>query len=203
MKIADRQIRTVHEHRIEDSAALGEVLDVLVSAVLTRGSGTSRLAGHACVLVTGQGSQYCIAGLGRKCKRGNPIGIGGNEGALAGIPLGEQGCRRSRAHESRVDDARERDVRNVTRRRRLAGEIPDGFVRIGELFGEEAAAVVPREDARVPPALAGQRTRIFLGDRPDIQDVDDQEVAGLRAFDGKGAGQRVDRGQWCIENVVG
>ena len=45
----------------------------------------------------------------------------------------------------------------------------------GEMLGEEAAAILLGEDAGEAPFGFGQRA--------DIEDVDDHEVAGLRALD--------------------
>jgi hypothetical protein len=102
-----------------------------------------------------------------------------------------------------VHDAGEGDARDVPGGRGLAGEVPDHLVGVGELLGQEAAAVLGGEDARVAPSLACQRTGVLLRDRADVQDVDDQQVTGLGALDRDRAAEHVHRGQRCIPDVVG
>jgi hypothetical protein len=58
---------------------------------------------------------------------------------------------------------------DVARRRPDALEVPDGLARPGEVVREEAAAVVPVEDAREPPLVARHRRpalRVRHADRP-------------------------------------
>ncbi len=55
--------------------------------------------------------------------------------------------------------------------------------------GERHAGHVPgrgRAAAEVP-ALTGQRPGVLLRDGPDVEDVDDQQVAPLRTLDGSHA----------------
>ena len=63
-----------------------------------------------------------------------------------------------------------------------AVEVPDRLVGVGEVVGQEAAAVHLGEDAGVAPALTGRVTDL-LRDRAEIEDVDDEQVAGLGALD--------------------
>ena len=90
-----------------------------------------------------------------------------------------------------MDDAGEAHPGHVAGGGGLAGEVPDGLVGVGELVGEEGAAVLLGEDAGVAPALAGQGA-LFLRDGSDVDDVHDQQVARLRALDGERARERVD-----------
>ncbi len=85
----------------------------------------------------------------------------------------------------------------------MTREVPDRLVGVGELIGEEAAAVELGEDAGVAPALAGQRPGILLRDGSDVEDVHDEQVARLGALDGDRAGEHVHRRQRCVEDVVG
>jgi hypothetical protein len=61
---------------------------------------------------------------------------------------------------------------DVARRRPDALEVPDGLARPGEVVREEAAAVVPVEDAREPPLVARQRAQ--------VQNLHHQQVARHR-----------------------
>src|ERR1700716_966810 len=99
-------------------------------------------------------------------------------------------------------DARELDTRNVARGALLAGEIPNRLVRVGEAVGQEPAAVGLREDPGVPPALTGN-VADFLWHRTEIEDVDDEQVAGLGTLDVDRPGQHVRVGQVDVAHVVG
>src|SRR5690606_9409285 len=73
----------------------------------------------------------------------------------------------------------EGDPGDVAGGRLLSHEVPDGLVGVREVVGEERAAVVLGEDPGVAPALTGQRAGVFLREWADVEDVDDEEVAGL------------------------
>src|SRR5262245_2042826 len=88
-------------------------------------------------------------------------------------------------------------------RRDPALEVPNHLVGVGEVLGEESAAVLGGEYAGVAPALAGQRSRVLLWDRADIKDVDDEQVAGLGALHGDRPAEYVYRWQRRIENIIG
>ncbi len=99
-------------------------------------------------------------------------------------------------------DARELDTGNVARGALLSGEIPNRLVRIGEAVGQEPAAVGLREYPGVPPALTGDVADL-LWHRTEIEDVDDEQVAGLGTFDVNRPGQHVRVGQVDVAYVVG
>ena len=84
----------------------------------------------------------------------------------------------------------------------LAGEVQDRLVGVGEVLGEEPAAVGLGEDAGVAPALAGCVADL-LRDRAEIEDVDDEQVAGFGALDGDRPGEHVGAGEVDVANVVG
>ncbi|SLC95754.1 Uncharacterised protein [Mycobacteroides abscessus subsp. massiliense] len=155
MQIAHRQLAAGHEHRVEHPAALGQILDVLVAAVLPRWRGPSRLGRRPIKRIPAQSAQHRVPGLGRKCQRGNTVGVSGDQRALAGIPPRQQFRGRRRPHQTRMHDPRESDTRDMPRRRRLPREVPNRLVRVGKLLGEETAAVHRREDPGVAPALTG------------------------------------------------
>src|SRR5699024_1994553 len=81
-------------------------------------------------------------------------------------------------------------------------EVPDGLIGIGVVVGEKAATVDLREDSGVSPPLTAV-IALGLWYRADIDDVDDQQVTGLGAFDGEGAGEHVVEIQVDIAHVVG
>ena len=84
----------------------------------------------------------------------------------------------------------------------LAGEIPDRLVGGGEPIGEETTAVVLGEDPGVTPPLPGHGTAL-LWHRPDVEDVDDQQVTGLGALDRERPRKLVHHGQVAVADIVG
>jgi hypothetical protein len=72
------------------------------------------------------------------------------------------------------------------------------------VVGEEAAAVDLGEDAGVAPALArGVAVLLWRLAGPEVEDVDDEEVARLRALDLDRAAEHVRLGQVDVAHVVG
>ena len=90
VQVAQRQVGPVDEHRVEDATALGEVLDVLVAAVLAWGSGPRGLAGDTVVVALGDGAPNGELLLRRKRERWHPVRVRGDEGALSLVPPREQ-----------------------------------------------------------------------------------------------------------------
>ena len=202
-EIAHGEVRPVHEHRVEDPGALGEVLDVLVAAVLARWRGTGAFTGHAIAVGLSHPAEDRAVRLRRQSERGHPVRFGGDQRRLAGVPCLQQLGRGGGAHQAGVDHPGELDAGHVARGGLVAAEVPDGLVGVGELVGEEAAAVALGEDAGVAPALPRQRAVILLRDRAHIQDVDDQQVAGLRTLDAERPGEGVHGVQGCCGDVLG
>src|SRR6476620_11228608 len=94
-----------------------------------------------------------------------------------------------------MGDACEPYVGDVARRGVDPLQVPDGLPRLGEDVGQKATAVLRRENSRVSPLLALERT--------DIQNVDDENVARLRTFDRDCTGQVVTWQQVAVTDVVG
>jgi hypothetical protein len=94
------------------------------------------------------------------------------------------------------------DAGQVPGRRHLAVEVPDRLVRVREVVGQEAAAVGLGEDARVAPALAGGLPDL-LRYRPEVEDVDDEQVTRLGALDADRAGEHVRVREVDVADVVG
>ena len=57
VQVTHRELRAVDEHRVEDPAALGQVLDVLVAAVLARRCGAGGLGGGPGEVVAGEAAE--------------------------------------------------------------------------------------------------------------------------------------------------
>ena len=178
-----RRTRAGHVHRIEDARAAGEVVDVVVAAVLAGGHCAGAVAGDGGERVAGGGATERVL-LERRQRQGrHAVGGGGDERALPEVPAGQQLGRRRGAEQARGGDPCELDAGDVPRGALLPGEVPDRLVRVGEPVGEEAAAVGFREDPGVAPALA-RRVTDLLRNGAEVEDVDDEQVAGLRALDG-------------------
>ena len=102
-----------------------------------------------------------------------------------------------------MHDARVGDSRHVPRGRHTALEVPDHFVGVGKLLGEEPAAVVGGEHTGVAPALTGQRPRVLLRDGSYVKDIDDEQVARLGALDGDRPAEHVHRRKRRVQDVLG
>jgi hypothetical protein len=81
-----------------------------------------------------------------------------------------------------VDEPRELDAGDVARLAVDALEVPASLRRLGVVVREEAAAVVLVERAREAPGL----------ERAEVEDLDLEQIAGLRRLDGDGAREVVD-----------
>ena len=139
----------------------------------------------------------------RQRQRRHAVGVGRDQVGLALGPLRQQLGRRRGAHQARVVDAHVGALRDVARGRDVAREVPDHLVGVGEAIGQEAAAVRLGEDARVAPAHAGVRALVLLVAGVDLEDVDDQQVAGLGALDVERPAEDVHAGQRRVADVVG
>ncbi|KAG0924401.1 hypothetical protein G6F31_019127 [Rhizopus arrhizus] len=112
--------------------------------------------------------------LGRRRirQRRHTVGIGIDQRLLAPVPGVQQLLVGQAADQSRMDQAGEIHARNMARRCEHAVEIPDGFLRMRKMFGQETAAIVAAEEPVEPPEAVG------LG--ADVQQIDNQQVAGPR-----------------------
>ena len=113
VQVAEGQIGTRDEDRVEDARTLGEVLDVLVATVLARRSRAGGLGGDTVELGTGERAQNSTFGLGRERQWRNALGIGGDQRCLTLVPLAQQLLGGSGAHQAGVDHAGELHVRHV------------------------------------------------------------------------------------------
>jgi hypothetical protein len=93
-----------------------------------------------------------------------------------------------------MDQAGEIDAGDVARRGVEALDVPDRFLRQREMIGQEAAAVLFREEAIKTPEAFLERT--------DVEQIDHQKIAGLRALDADRAGQEVHDRQVDVAHVV-
>src|SRR5205807_5172617 len=143
-----------HVHRVVHAATPGEVLDVVVSAVLTGGNGAGSVPTDSPQVRSGQRPSECAILARGEGKGWHPVGIRGDKGSLPPIPLLEQRRRRRSPEETGVSNACVPNARDVTRCRVLAVKVPDCLVRVREVVRQESATVVLREDAGVPPPLS-------------------------------------------------
>src|SRR5579863_3728536 len=94
-----------------------------------------------------------------------------------------------------MNETCEVDAGHMTRRGVKALDVPDRLLRQREVFGEEAAAILLGEEAvEAPEAL-------LL--RPNVEQIDHQEVAGLGALDADRPREEVHDRQIDIAHVVG
>ena len=137
---------------------------------------------------------WAVGGERRHRQRRHPVGIGGDERPLARIPGVEQLLVRQAADQSRMDEAGKIDAGHMPGMREHARNVPDRFLRLREMIGQEPAAVLLREEAVEAPEALRQRA--------DIEQIDDQQIAGLGAFHPDRAGQEVHDREIDIAHVV-
>jgi hypothetical protein len=121
--------------------------------------------------------------------------IGRDQRGFTLVPFREQLRIRQAADQAGMDQARKAHAGNVARRRVEALDVPDRFLRQREVIGQEAAAILLGEEAVEAPQALLQRT--------DVEQVDDQEVARLRALDADRAGEEMHDRQVDVAHVVG
>ncbi len=127
-------------------------------------------------------------------KAGHPGRIGRDQLGLARIPFLEQLVIGQTADQAGMNQAREIHAGNVARGRIEALDIPDRFLRQREVIGKEATAVLLREEAVETPHALLQGT--------DIEQVDDQKIAGLGPLHTDRAGEEVHDRQIDVAHIV-
>ncbi len=195
VQIADRQAAAVDVHREEHPGAARQVLDIAVAAVLARRHGTCALGCCAVAVSSLQCAHVGRLGRGRVRQRRYTVGVGVDQCLFAPVPRLQQLLVGQATDQARVDQTREIHPGDMAGRREHAVKIPDGFLRMGEMFGQETAPVIAAEKAVEPPQA------VRLG--ADIQQVNHQQVTGLRAFYAHRPRQKVHGGQVHIAHVVG
>ena len=138
---------------------------------------------------------WAVAANGGIGKRRHAVRIGGDERPLALVPGVEQLLVRQAADQARMDEAGKVDAGHMARMRVHARNVPDRFLRLREMIGQKAAAVLLREEAVEAPEALRQRA--------DVEQIDDQQIAGLGAFDADRAGEEVHDREIDIAHVVG
>ena len=118
-----------------------------------------------------------------------------DEGLLARIPRLQHFLIRQAADQAGMNEAGETDSRNVTGMRVEAGNVPDRLLRQREMVGEKAAAVLLGEEAVEAPEALRQGT--------DVENIDNEEIAGLGAVDADRAGQKVHDREIDVAHIVG
>ena len=195
-----------HRRRRPDRSTLVPLVKFLMSWLppFSRGGcGAGGLGGDPVNSAPERLPRMAESGSGGSASGGTRSGSVSISACSRAFHLAEQRRRWCGPHQPRVHDAGVGDRRHVPRRRDPAAEVPDHLVGVGELLGEEPAAVLGCEHAGVAPALAGQRPRVLLRDRADIEDVDDEQVARFRARDGDRPAEHVHARKRRVENILG
>src|ERR1700728_1417865 len=171
VKVAHRQAGALYINRKKDLRAARQILDIAVAAMLARRNG-ARAFGRNLVFHVALGSTAMRRGRERRISQRWHTGwIGVDECLFAGIPGFEHFLVRQAADQARMDEAGKADARNMPRVRVKTGNIPDRFLRQREVVGQEAAAIPFGKEAVKAPRAFGQY--------PDIENIDDKEVARL------------------------
>lgn len=128
-------------------------------------------------------------------KAGHAGRIGRDQLGLALVPHVQHLRIGQAADQAGMDQAGEVDAGHVARRGVEALDVPDRLLRQREMIGQEAAAVLLGEEAVEAPQALLERT--------DVEQVDDEEVAGLGALDADRSGEEVHDRQVDVAHVVG
>ncbi|MNX47435.1 hypothetical protein D3C86_779880 [compost metagenome] len=195
VQIPHRQAAALDVDRKEHAGPARQVLDVAVAAVLAGRHRTCAFGRCAIAVGALQGAHVSRLGRGRIGQRRHAIGVGVDQCLFAPVPRVQQLFVGQAADQAGMNQPREIHARNMARRREHAVEIPNGFLRMREVFGQEAAPIVAAEKAIEPPQAVG------LG--ADIQQVNHQQIAGLRAFHAHRAGKKMHGGQVYVAHIVG
>src|SRR3954451_6423447 len=115
---------------VEDPRATGEVLDVVIAAVLPGGNGPGAVAADRGQHVTGRRAAQHIFLQRRQRERRDTSWIGVDQCLLAGVPARQQLWRRRCSEEPRMRDAGELDTGKMPGGALLTVEIPNRFVCI-------------------------------------------------------------------------
>ncbi|EAY64674.1 conserved hypothetical protein [Burkholderia cenocepacia PC184] len=195
VQVADRQARAIHVHGEKHLRAARQILDVAIAAMLARRHRARALRGGLVARVARE-LAHVRGGRERRIReRRHALGRGGDQAGFARVPGFQQSRIGQAADQAGVNQAREIHARNMARARVDTMKIPDRFLRAGEMIGEKAAAVRLRKEAVEAPLAVGLRA--------DVEQVDHQQVAGLRAVHAHRAGQEVHDRQVDVAHVVG
>src|SRR5271154_6619810 len=74
-------------------------------------------------------------------------------------------------------------------------DVPDGFLGRGKMLRQKAAAILFGEDAVEAPITAGQGA--------DVEDVDDQEIAGLGALHTDRPAEKMHGAKVDVPDILG
>ena len=99
------------------------------------------------------------------------------------------------ADQARVNEPGELDRRHMTRMRVETADIPDRLLRQRKVIGQESAAVLLRKETVESPQA------VRLG--ADVEQVDHQEIAGLRTLDADRTAQKMNDREVDVSHVVG
>ena len=92
-----------------------------------------------------------------------------------------------------MDEPGKIDARHMAGMGEHARNIPDGFLGFRKMFGQESTTILFRKESVKAPQTVLQR--------PDIENIDDHQIARFRALDTDGSGQEMDLGQIDIADI--
>src|SRR6185437_2261688 len=122
------------------------------------------------------------------------LGIGGDEFCFALICAIEQFLIGQTTDETWMHDAGPANARYMPRGRIDAVEIPTGLSGLRIMIDEETAAILARKNAGEAPRRCRQIA--------DIEEIDDQQIARLRAFTTERPAKIMNLGEIDIAHIV-
>ena len=195
VKVAYGEAGTVHVHREIHLGATGQILDVTVATVFPWRHGTGGFGAGSLGRVTGHLAHVGGLTIGQCCQFRHTLRIGRDQSGFTLVPGIQQFFGGQAANQARVNQAGKFHIGNVPGFGEHAVEVPDGFLGLREVFGQEATAVLLGEEAVKAP--------LALFEGADVEDVDFQQVARLRALDPDRSRQEVNLAEINIAHVVG
>ena len=150
------------------------------------------------------GSRFCLAleathvrGWRERCigQRRHSRRVGRDQTGFTAVPGFQQLRIGQTADQSRMDQPGEVNPRHVTGTGEHAVDIPDRLLRLREMIGQKAAAILLREKSVEPPRIVRKRT--------DVEEVDHQKVARLRTLDADRTAEEMHDAEVDVAHVSG
>ena len=134
-----------------------------------------------------------ILGLRRKREFRHAGRIGVDQLLFARVPDFQHLVIGQTADQAGMDQAGPGHAGHMARFREHALEVPDRLLGFGEMLGQEAAAVLLREEAVEAPEAVLEGA--------DVEEVDDDQIARLRALDPDGTRQEMHMRQVDVADI--
>ncbi len=195
VQVADDDAAALDIDRQVDAAAAAQVLDVAVAAVLTRRHGAGTLAPGLLERRALELAENDVLRVRRQRQRRHALRVGSDQRRLAVVPALEQLMRGQTADDAGVGQAGKAQVGNMPRGGEDAVEIPHRLGGLVEVVGQEAAELLLAEDAGIAPPLVVEHA--------DVENIDDDDVAGLGTRHPDRPRQVVARREVDVADVVG